>query len=520
MTDTLRANETLDVLTSADGRFTLVYQGDGNLVLYAPGGHALWASQTDGRARGFAVMQEDGNFVIYTPQSEPIWSSGTPDHPGALLVVQSDGNVVIYQDGVPIWNTGTQAIDTPSMPPPFPGPLDPGGNGSVVPASSAGFVESADSTSVRGRFSTAALHAFLPSGRGPFTFPAPYGTQGIRITIPEDGGILPVGYSYWPNCNMHARNNYIVLFLGHQDGHPRFFWINKSTYDVSELGPMLTYEGTGEGWYWSGSNPELLYVLRGPQLLRVNVPDHREEVVCDISATYPGCRLWQAHSSTDDRVHSMTVQRITNDGPYEDLGALICFGSQLAFIPKQGLYDECQVDASGKWLLIKETFTRGATAHLDNRIINLSTMEERRLLDEKGALGHSDMGMGFMTGEVDQYVPGELSTIDLVTLTSRMDYHLTQWDSGGGHYSVRGNRCLISGGLGVDFPRVNELGIVTLDGSQTIRLVAPNLMTGLPARAGDVPYDLQVKANLDPVGEWACWTANPFGRLDAFLVRV
>ena len=77
---------------SADGRFRLVYQVDGNLVLYQ-GSTPLWGSGTSGTELGFAVMQGDGNFVVYD-STGPVWWSGTGT-PGAFLVVQDDGNTVI-----------------------------------------------------------------------------------------------------------------------------------------------------------------------------------------------------------------------------------------------------------------------------------------------------------------------------------------------------------------------------------------------------------------------------------------
>ncbi|MGH3998670.1 MAG: membrane dipeptidase, partial [Pseudonocardiaceae bacterium] len=83
-------------ISSANGRYVFVYQGDGNLVLYGPGG-PLWDSQTAGRSVGVCVMQGDGNLVIYHPGSRPIWSSNTWQNPGSRLVVQDDANVVIYR---------------------------------------------------------------------------------------------------------------------------------------------------------------------------------------------------------------------------------------------------------------------------------------------------------------------------------------------------------------------------------------------------------------------------------------
>jgi hypothetical protein len=97
-----------EALSSPDGRFILLYQGDGNLVLYDPGGAPLWASQTSGTAPGVLVMQGDGNLVLYDGNDSPVWHTGTHGFPGARLQVQDDGNVVVYdRDGVPLWATHT-----------------------------------------------------------------------------------------------------------------------------------------------------------------------------------------------------------------------------------------------------------------------------------------------------------------------------------------------------------------------------------------------------------------------------
>lgn len=93
-------------LTSCDGRFTLIQQEDGNLVLYMANKGAIWASGTAGTAGRTAVMQGDGNLVVYTPDGKPVWDSGTWGHPGAWLAVQDDGNVVLYEYGA-IWSTKT-----------------------------------------------------------------------------------------------------------------------------------------------------------------------------------------------------------------------------------------------------------------------------------------------------------------------------------------------------------------------------------------------------------------------------
>lgn len=98
-------------ISSEDGRFSLVMQGDGNLVLYRSGAGALWATGTTGKQAAFAVMQNDGNLVLYTPNGAPVWASGTGT-PGSVLILQDDGNLVIYAPGSKaIWASNTREPD-------------------------------------------------------------------------------------------------------------------------------------------------------------------------------------------------------------------------------------------------------------------------------------------------------------------------------------------------------------------------------------------------------------------------
>lgn len=107
----LRAGQVLNVdqgRWSCDGRFFLVMQSDGNLVLYYSGVGALWSSNTAGTPANHAVMQGDGNFVVYDGASQAWWSSGTTGAQSAFLAVQNDGNVVVYDgSSVAWWATDT-----------------------------------------------------------------------------------------------------------------------------------------------------------------------------------------------------------------------------------------------------------------------------------------------------------------------------------------------------------------------------------------------------------------------------
>lgn len=105
----LQANQQLtsgQSRNSVDGRFKLIYQTDGNLVLYK-GTTPLWNSQTFGHSTGKTIQQSDGNLVVYDAGNIPVWASNTSGKNGAFLVVQSDGNLVIYYNYLPVWASNT-----------------------------------------------------------------------------------------------------------------------------------------------------------------------------------------------------------------------------------------------------------------------------------------------------------------------------------------------------------------------------------------------------------------------------
>jgi len=80
--DSLAPNETLPVdepLLSAGGFVKLVFQSDGNLVLYCArpwGWIARWSSETWGQPVDRCIMQDDGNLVLYNGAA-PVWATNT-----------------------------------------------------------------------------------------------------------------------------------------------------------------------------------------------------------------------------------------------------------------------------------------------------------------------------------------------------------------------------------------------------------------------------------------------------------
>ena len=146
-----------------------------------------------------------------------------------------------------------------------------------------GFLVSVGDTGVRTPVTGAAAQAFLPQ-RGVFTFPAPYNTQGIRITNASDCGgsdCVDYGYSYWNKINNHAGSNTMLIVVGlnrvRGGSGPTLFTLNKSTGETRNAGPLFDANSafsyaTAEQWYFSRSRPSVLYLgENGPRMLRYDV---------------------------------------------------------------------------------------------------------------------------------------------------------------------------------------------------------------------------------------------------------
>jgi hypothetical protein len=110
--DSLRPDQSLGTnqsITSQNGRYSLIMQGDGNLVLYRNSdGIALWASNTYLSPAVQADMQSDGNLVVYSADGTAIWATDTWTEGRSFLYLQNDGNLVIYRErGGSTWASNT-----------------------------------------------------------------------------------------------------------------------------------------------------------------------------------------------------------------------------------------------------------------------------------------------------------------------------------------------------------------------------------------------------------------------------
>ncbi|MFV0459682.1 MAG: hypothetical protein ACK5MT_13030 [Actinomycetales bacterium] len=106
-------------MQSANGRYRLIVQADGNLVLYSPS-RAIWWTGTSG---GGAHLnhQTDNNVVLYNASGRALWSTRTGStnasdnwYHRSVLALQDDGNLVLYKESDTtasgyraVWSSGT-----------------------------------------------------------------------------------------------------------------------------------------------------------------------------------------------------------------------------------------------------------------------------------------------------------------------------------------------------------------------------------------------------------------------------
>jgi hypothetical protein len=415
----------------------------------------------------------------------------------------------------------------------------------VTSALAQGFTESATGNAARAKLSAGEIQTFLPQ-RGAFTFPAPYQTGGVRLTNSGDchgqDCVIPVGYSYWSNINNHAGSDTMLVFLGldrnRGGGGPTLFSYNKRTGETRNLGPLFGGDSpysanSGEGWYFSGTQATKLYMNDGPRMLRYDVSSKAMETIYDIRSHVTGASyIKQVHSSQNDQVHSATVL----DGGWRPMGCVAYNTStgRASYFASRGDFDECQIDKSGRWLVIKENVD--GTAGEDNRIIDLTTGAEKVFYDQEGAAGHSDLGHGYMVAE-DNYNdrPGAIRVwrFDQEMRAQGQGtrvYELTDWTPAMMHVAhgnakpgtpISQQMACTSSVNGGNAPRLNEIVCYRLDGTENTLIVAPNMVHLSASGGGSDDYSKAPKGNIDPTGEYFIWTSNMgTNRADAFIVRI
>lgn len=419
-----------------------------------------------------------------------------------------------------------------------------------------GFLENDETTVVRNLLTPTQIASFIPS-RGIFTFPAPYNTQGVRITNSSDCGgqdCVDMIYSYWRNMSNSANSNTMYIFVGldrNRGGQgPTLFSYDKTSDQLTEVGPLFDSSSpyswdSGEGWYFSYSMPTKLYIPSGSKLLRYDVLNHTFETLFDSTTQFPNTVIHQANSSNDDDVHSATLQDANS---YADLGCIAYKEStkQFFYYAAQGAFDECQIDKSGRYLVIKEKLPSDpcTSCDVDNLIVDLKTGTQTILTDKDGAGGHSDLGYGWYIAADNWNNDANawrVWNLGQSPLQGGLVYHDLNWNVfEPSHISFENadpstpiSQQYACGGAANSTiaPHANEIVCFLLDPSipvaQQQSLVVAPVMTDLNATGGNATcpgceaYAKDPKGNIDPTGQYFFWVSNLGGnRMDAFMVKI
>lgn len=314
----------------------------------------------------------------------------------------------------------------------------------------------------------------------------------LQITNESDGAFIPRMYSYWANA--HVADDHVLVFAGHVDGYARFFHVTLADDHVDRLGSLIPhYTGTTEGWSFEPHGGIVL--IDGPRLRWIDPVAGAARELFDLTPWFPGCDLWQVHSSDDLTVHSATVRQIVNDGPYPSLGTIVSRDGAVQFYPKIGELDESQITRNGRWLIIKEHTVDGDI----NRVIDADG-SERIIRDDERAVGHSDCGDDFLVGEADKPDPGAcvLWRLDDLDAGPRLLFETLNM----GYVSTRNEVLLHSSAT-----HLRRLSLS--DGA---------VLEELPHGTEGDDYDARVKANLDATGRVAVFMSKRGGRFDVHLL--
>ena len=96
--------------SSPNDQYFVVFQGDGNLVIYRKNSSTsrtpCWSSGTNNCDASFCQLQSDGNIVIYDKYNRPVWTADSYKSPAGLFI-NNNGELFVYsyKDYCKVWTS-------------------------------------------------------------------------------------------------------------------------------------------------------------------------------------------------------------------------------------------------------------------------------------------------------------------------------------------------------------------------------------------------------------------------------
>jgi hypothetical protein len=211
-------------LTSPSGRYQLIMQSDGNLVLYdVSSGGSTWSSNTANNPGAF--LEFEGSALGVANPANTQWLFYVPNSsstPNPALVLQDDGNLVLYAYGAgggspsAVWSTGTQNAGTCTASSPS---LTTSGLGSGGCLTSPNHeyemrMQSDGNLVLYFQAQADALWAAFPSG-------PPAGVAGDTLVLYSDGNLCVEGWcnnASAPNATLVVQNDGNLVEYGQNPG--------------------------------------------------------------------------------------------------------------------------------------------------------------------------------------------------------------------------------------------------------------------------------------------------------------
>lgn len=333
----------------------------------------------------------------------------------------------------------------------------------------------------------------------------------IPVKITKDNHkVSPNGMSYWRIINNHQDLDYLKIACA-INGWLKVLTISKRKLElVDEQDYDIPH--SGECLYFSAIDPNILFYQADEALMKLNIMTKEKESVFSI----PSKKIWQCHTSYDDKVHSATIK----DENYQFVSWGVSIDGNIRMFSIREQPDECQIDKSGRFLLIKEMWYNEDIGKMRdiNRIISLETGINTGgiLYDETGQAGHSDCGFESLLGEDDKY-PRAGSLVQwnmnnpLGNSSRRLVYSTGIWNMGYVSFTnakpgipTEKQKCLISTPSALISVKIGQghSKFICNHGTESDK------------------YEHRVKASLCPHGEFAAYTSFINGRLDLYVVRI
>jgi hypothetical protein len=199
--------------------------------------------------------------------------------------------------------------------------------------------------------------------------------------------------------------------------------------------------------------------------------------------------------------------------------------------PKVGVFDECNLDKSGRWTISLEDL--GVANDIAMRIFDNQSGQETRISGPAGTLGHLDTGFGYAVGADNHNALPNASilwTFSPSMAQGPVIHYNVNWNVAAAQHITHGNakanvplsqQIACGSDASTNYSVQNEIVCFRIDNTDQELVVAP-VMTDPNASGGCCDfYSRQPKGNLDITGKFFIWTTNLGGnRMDAFLVKV